>query len=155
MRKIVLITAALSASLFLFACEPESPTDCEFPSAQYLKALEAPVDWREILETVWVEAAFEKFGELKTSLEGEAMTAKSKHLRICVTENGKTKVELTFRSVAAENLVDLIPEDLEKKLKDRAVDLEKISRDVVSNEFEPGELFRLEEGSKTVRVWLE
>ncbi len=80
---------------------------------------------------------------------------KSEKLRIRITEANRTKVDLTFRAVAAENLPDLVPPELYAKLAERSIDVEKIAREVVARDFEPAELFQLQEGEKGIRVWLE
>ncbi len=80
---------------------------------------------------------------------------KSEKLRIRITESDRTKVDLTFGAGAAENLPDLVPDDLRSKLVQRSIDIEGIARDAVARDFSPGELFRLNDGSKGIRVWLE
>ncbi len=80
---------------------------------------------------------------------------KSTHLRIRVTEFERVKADVTLRAELAANLANLLPPDLEPKLEAREIDVQAIAAAAVENDFEPGELFRLDEGPKSVCVWLE
>ena len=80
---------------------------------------------------------------------------KANALRIRVSESERTKVDLTFRAAVAENLADIIPEELAPKLVQRGIDVGEIARGAVRDEFAPGELFVLDESEKRIRVWLE
>ncbi|HEY5648119.1 MAG TPA: hypothetical protein VIU33_01365, partial [Nitrospiria bacterium] len=90
--------------------------------------------------------------EIESPME---VIGKGGSLRVRVTDGGEPKVDLTFRARAAGSLPDLIPEDLRPKLEHRAINLEEIARKAEETDFKPGELFRLEEGPKVIRVWLE
>ena len=121
---------------------------------QYLQALDTPIDWRE----AWEETRQDCTPSLEPaqSARQESRGAmKSKSLRIRVSENKRMKVDLTFGARCAENLSDLIPPELQEKLRQRSIDIDETVRKVVASDFEPMELFQLEEGSKSVRVWLE
>jgi hypothetical protein len=72
-----------------------------------------------------------------------------------VQEGGQTRVDLTFNAPLAEHLLDLVPPELEEKLRERSLDVSRIAADAVQSDFAPGELFVLIDGSKQVRVWLE
>jgi hypothetical protein len=76
-------------------------------------------------------------------------------LRVRVSEGGRQKVELTFRAAMVEHLVDLVPEELQPKLVQRGIDVGALARAAVAHGVVPGELFRLDEDGKEVRVWLE
>ncbi len=123
---------------------------------QYLRALDAPINWRAIWEEIGRDHVLKPSPQsVPTPPEPSSGLTKSSLLRIRVTENNRTKVELTFGARAAEDLPDLIPPDLEAKLAQRSIDVHQITRKVVANEFAPAELFRLDEPNKCVRVWLE
>jgi hypothetical protein len=83
------------------------------------------------------------------------MSVQARYLRVRVQEADQVRVDLTFNAAVAEHLADLIPPDLEGKLRERCVDVSKIAADAVERQFAPGELFQLQDGSKLVRVWLE
>ena len=79
---------------------------------------------------------------------------KSDTLHIHVTERGRTKVALSFGAGATDHLPDLVPVELRDRLRLRSIDLSQIAADARLRDYEPGELFSLEEGPKAVRVWL-
>jgi hypothetical protein len=79
----------------------------------------------------------------------------SRHLRVAVWEGGRARVDLTFKAALAGSLPDLIPDELGEKLRELRVDVRRIAEEAVASRFAPGELFRMAEGSKLVRVWLE
>ena len=121
---------------------------------QYLKALEAPVNWREVLDEIRSAPVSEPTSvQQLTSEKGYLM--KSKSLLIRVSEGKQTRVKLTFPASAVENLIDLVPAEMVSKLERRNIDVGQIARDAVATDFEPGELFQMQEGAKCVRVWLE
>jgi hypothetical protein len=80
---------------------------------------------------------------------------KSRYLQIGVWEHDMEKAKVTFRASAAENLPDLVPPEIEGKLIERGIDVPGIALAAKNANFPPGELFRLEEGAKKFRVWLE
>jgi len=75
-------------------------------------------------------------------------------LHIQVNEGGQSRVALTFGAGATDNLPDLVPLELRDKLRQRSIDLSAIAADARRRDYAPGELFALEDGGKTVRVWL-
>jgi predicted unusual protein kinase regulating ubiquinone biosynthesis (AarF/ABC1/UbiB family) len=121
---------------------------------QYLIALETPVDWYHSYETIRPV----KGGAATPNQLGDAtfpMNGLSKFLHICVSEHGKTKAEITFRAGVAENLPEIVPPEIEQKLVDRGIDVQKLANEAANANFPPGELFHLDEGEKKIRVWLE
>ena len=121
---------------------------------QYLQVLDAPVNWQAALEEAWKDQEPASEPEPRP-LSKARLKMKSEKLRIRITEANRTKVDLTFRAAVAENLPDLVPPELCAKLAERSIDVEKIAREVVARDFEPAELFQLQEGEKGIRVWLE
>jgi hypothetical protein len=121
---------------------------------QYLEALETQVDWCGAYE--WVRpvrraAAFvNPPEEERFPIEGL-----SRYLQISVSQAGKEKTKVTFRATAAENLPELLPPGIEEKLAQRGIDVQIIAAVAKNANFPPGELFRLDEGAKKIRVWLE
>lgn len=119
---------------------------------QYLAALDEPVNWRAAFDRVGTPAAAEPC----PAPEGHVYTsAKSRTLRIRVVRAGRTKAELTFPVATAESLCDLIPPEVEPKLRARNIDVAQISRSLIADGFPPGELFSLREGDDNFCVWLE
>ena len=120
---------------------------------QYLRALRAPVDWGREFEQCWLDRVTRAPMQVQHPDQRKAM--KSDKLCIQVSRNGETKVQLTFAAHVAENLADLVPDDLLPKLKQRHIDIDAIASTATRSEFAPGELFQLTDGEKRVRVWLE
>lgn len=124
----------------------------------YLQALDCPLPWRAILEEV--VATLE--GDVRAS-DGDISTAAvegrrsmgANHLRIRVSHDRRTKVDLTFRAAVAEHLCEILPEDLQPRLEARGIDVGAIAREAAAAGYAPCELFRLDEAGKEVRVWLE
>ena len=79
----------------------------------------------------------------------------SRHLRVAVWEAGQVRVDLTFKAALAESLPELIPDDLVEKLRPAGWMSSRSPTEAAGHRFAPGELFRLSEGSKLVRVWLD
>lgn len=74
---------------------------------------------------------------------------------MAVTEDGQQRVELTFAAAAVESLPELVPPDVQEKLIARQIEVAQIAQDALARECPPGELFRLCEAAKVIRVWLE
>ncbi|MCH8810773.1 MAG: AarF/ABC1/UbiB kinase family protein [Gemmatimonadetes bacterium] len=120
---------------------------------QYLRALDAPVDWGMEFEKCWLERVT-RAPITRPSPEPRS-PMKSEKLCIKVMKGGETRVQLTFGAHVAENLGDLIPDDLLAGLRKRNIDVDAIAIEAVRSGFAPGRLFDLVDGDKRVRVWLE
>lgn len=81
------------------------------------------------------------------------MKAASLHIR--VTEHTVTHIDLTFCASLTEHLPRLLPDRVRNRLKRRAIDTSLIARRACDTGFEPGELFCVAEGPRTLRAWLE
>ncbi len=121
---------------------------------QYLDALETPVDWQGAYESVRPERRAAVFANAPEE-EVFPVEGLSRYLQICVSENGMEKAKVTFRATAAENLAELVPPEIEGKLTERGINVQTIASVAKNANFPPGELFRLDEGAKKIRVWLE
>lgn len=77
------------------------------------------------------------------------------HLRVRVSAGGKTRADLTFPAAATANLSHLVPPDVAGQLAARGIDPAGVAERAVAAGFPAGELFALETGEKSVRVWLE
>jgi predicted unusual protein kinase regulating ubiquinone biosynthesis (AarF/ABC1/UbiB family) len=119
---------------------------------QYLSALDAPVNWLAIYEQI---VGPRRETPCYVSEKPVSVLAASRALRIRVSHKGRTKAELTFPAASAENLFDLIPPEIEPKLAARSIDVVQISRSLMERGFPPEELFCLQEGENSFRVWLE
>lgn len=119
---------------------------------QYLEALNVPVNWREILDGVAGKSEPRKAPSLPAT---QKKKARAKALKIQVLENNRQKVALTFQAHCAENLVELLPPDVEEKLAKRGINVGQIAQNAAEQQFAPMDLFQLDDGDKTIRVWLE
>ena len=80
---------------------------------------------------------------------------KAESLHIQVTERAVTHIDLTFCASLTEHLPRLLPTRIRARLKKRAIDPRAIARRACATGFEPGELFLLADGPRTLRAWLE
>ncbi len=114
--------------------------------------------WKKVFYNV-IEADFESFLSYKpqTAPRQMAFTFNSvaKNLRVLVTENGKEKVNLTMPAQTIENLSSYMDSSILDKLPDRGIYLTEISKRIIEDGVYPGEVFTLEEGEKTYRVFLD
>lgn len=120
----------------------------------YLCALDVRIDWSEVTNRVLATKDF-TFPLSFSTPEIFPRPHQAEHLKIQVTENGQEKARIIFRAIAAENLRDLMPDDLLCKLRERNIDIDRISQEVKDSGFSKGVLFEMEENSKRVCVWLE
>ena len=79
----------------------------------------------------------------------------SETLHISVTENGSSRVSLTFGACATDNLPGLVPQELHARLVERDINLVAIALEARRRDYAPGDLFAFSDGGKTVRVWLQ
>ena len=79
----------------------------------------------------------------------------AEHLRIRVSQQGETRVQLTFPARAVENLADLMGEELLARIQAQGIQLAQIAEQVRQSDYAPGPLFELTTGDKRAAVWLE
>lgn len=116
---------------------------------QYLSALDVAVNWRSIYERS-TDGQPSKLTHPKQP--GTTQPPRSHALRI---RAGRTKAELSLPAIAAENLSDLIPPEVEPHLVARHINVAEITRSFAEEGFPPGELFSLQDRQDEIRVWLE
>ncbi len=78
----------------------------------------------------------------------------SKYLVISVKENGAQKVKLTFPVHAVENLRDLVPPEVEEKLRRQGLQIEHLVENARRNQFSPQSLFKLVDKGREIDVYL-
>ncbi len=125
----------------------------------YLDKLGADVSWYHAIRPYLNEnrAALAGFDVSAPPQQAGTFGCLADHLRVQVTEDGSTKVSLTFPAMAVDNLDALMGEDLARRVRDKGADLADIVRDARHTSYRPQELFCLQEadGARAVRVWLE
>lgn len=121
---------------------------------RHLDSLQAPVDWRRHFQRLVLEKHSLPKATAKPPCFSPGSPMKSESLHIQVTEAERTKVALTFSAEATDHLAQLIPLEYRERLSRHDINLAEISARARSSGYAPGALFTLDEGSKTVRVWL-
>ena len=128
---------------------------------RYVSALGVPVDWHAVTTAVLhanppaTSSAMTEDPPMPPPSATTDAPSDSTALRIRVTRRGEQVVLLTFKPTLAAQLPDLIPEDLKPRLKAQHVDIAQLAARAKANGYPPGDLFTLDDGEKTVRVWLE
>lgn len=124
----------------------------------YVNALDAQLSWREELLAVQRSTQRRCVAVPATApapLPSDAdsnMQATALHIQ--VLRAGEQTVRLTFAATAAERLSDLVPFELQDALHARGIDLARVAARAVESGYQPMDLFALDEGEKSVRVWL-
>ncbi len=89
------------------------------------------------------------------SVEGRGFASLSKYLKIRVQVDGETKVQLTSPASAIDDLEELLPSDVKRRIDELEIDLASLVSDVRRRGYTPGEVFRLEDAGKQIEAWLE
>jgi ubiquinone biosynthesis protein len=116
----------------------------------HLARLDARLDWRSL-------ALAELDGEeavLKPSVLPGPVDPAARHLHMKVTEKGQLKVQLMFPERCLAFLHELVPEEVDAKMRAQGADVEALCRELLGRGSPSGEVFRLDDGPKCVRVWL-
>lgn len=79
----------------------------------------------------------------------------AKDLRILVTDNGIEKVNLTFPIATFVDLEDYLEDDVKEKLIEREINIQELIKNSLNKGCFPGEVFFLEDGVKSFKVWLD
>ncbi|MGK0238067.1 MAG: putative unusual protein kinase regulating ubiquinone biosynthesis (AarF/ABC1/UbiB family) [Candidatus Pelagisphaera sp.] len=122
---------------------------------QYLKILDAPVDWRSAAKSVLSEVEEEAPSETDSNYKTQRKMMLSETLHVEIKQDGITKVGLTFGASATDNLASLVPVELHERLTEHSIDLAEISHNAKAARYPIGKLFSLDDGNKSVKVWLQ
>lgn len=123
----------------------------------YLEQLQEPVNWTWFCRPI-VKRLERAAAELSLPAEPnpEATFARlARYLNIQVRENGSTKVKITLPAIAVDSLHEYIDEDVENKIRERGIHLDKLIHQVRRDGYRPCELFELDDPPKQFRVWME
>lgn len=122
---------------------------------QILKKLSIGVDWNETLHRVCgKELDSVKKISLPCYSKREHYSGVSSEMHILVKENGKQKVKLQLPARAIYQLEELIPLDARERIEKRGISLKTILKETIERGCEPGEVFKLDDQSKSYHVWL-
>jgi hypothetical protein len=120
---------------------------------QYLKALETPICWRELLEEYAPAKVFTEEEPLARTEKTSPPT--SKHfLRIQLKQGDETKIMLKYRAEMAAELSELVPEDIQVLLREKKINLKAIQAQAAQNGFGPSVLFEFEDQQQRLKVWI-
>ncbi|MCB0337472.1 MAG: hypothetical protein KDD62_14245, partial [Bdellovibrionales bacterium] len=122
---------------------------------QYLQLLDVPLNWKRRIDDLQtrhglVQTTPTQIHELDTEFGSDHGA-----LKIQVDKNGQTKVKVTFGLKSLENLPNLIPDEVNQALRNRHIIPEEIAQEAIAKGYPKGTLFELQEGDKTIKVWLE
>ncbi len=123
----------------------------------YMEGLPAPVRWRRLLDP-YLSRHRKAMNALElpeaVGDEGSFATLATV-MKIRVTENGRTKVELTTLAASIDHLQDLLDEETTQRIQQRGIDLSAVTADVRRRGYAPGPVFDMTEGAKQIAVWLQ
>jgi hypothetical protein len=128
---------------------------------QYVRALEAVVDWRQELLAIPRAARArrerrpDEADPRPATSSGGPMLKPATTLRVSVVRNGELVVQLSFKATAVAHLEDLVPADLGDRLRLRGINLARLADVAVAGGYAPGDLFTLADEDRAVRVWLD
>ena len=72
-----------------------------------------------------------------------------------VTENGRTKVEVTQYAANIDRLHELLDEATKDRIVEQGIDLDQLVTSVRQQGYAPMRVFDLSHGDKQISVWLE
>ncbi len=123
----------------------------------YLEGLEIPIFWQRAFKP-----CLSKLSPQLDSLQLPPADTPAcdfgtlaRHLKMRVSENGRTKVELTQYASAIDRLEHLLDENVKQRIEEQGIDLKKIVSQVRRGGYAPTAVFNLVDGAKQVEVWLE
>ena len=125
--------------------------------AYYLSRLEAPIFWNRAFEP-HVNALSAEIDAMPLPPASESKCdfgSLARYLKIRVSQNGRTKVELTQYAAGIDNLNDLLDNDIKQRIARQGVNLQQIVSRVRSQGYQPASVFELNEDGKHIQVWLE
>jgi hypothetical protein len=92
----------------------------------------------------------------KSLLVKSSDSSKASVLRVKVSKENSTLVDVSLPARSAGWLMDLIPDDVILKIKSEGIPLESIQADLASMpELYPQKIFNLQDQSRNIDVWLE
>lgn len=118
----------------------------------YLLKLDVEIDFRAVALQVIGKKA-DKLAEAPC-VGIPPSDSKAQFLKIRVQRGGQTTVQLAFPSSAAERLDSLVDEELAARIHSQGIDLLAISQSAPVRQRQVGRLFYLEDGERTLEVFL-
>ena len=142
---------------------------------QHMRQLEAVVDWRQELAVLPAQDAPIGPGHravpattvlaiaapaitvpaVTVHSQGDRGSMAASSLRLSVVRDGAPVVQLTFAATVISHLEELMPVEILARIQEQGIDIRDISARAIARGCPPGDLVVLDDGEKTVRVWLE
>lgn len=83
-------------------------------------------------------------------------TGEAQHLRVRVMHRAEERVDVSLPARSARWLVDLIPADVVARIRDEQIPLDEIQAELAGQDrLVPRQIFELDDGERSVMVWLE
>lgn len=122
-----------------------------------LRRLDAPVALGRVFTALRARLSGElaALPALPAEVPGPSLDSLARHLRVRVTREGRDTVSLRLPARAVEELDQLLDDELLERIAAQGVELAELVRGARESGYAPGEVFRLEDASRAVRVTLE
>ncbi|MGZ3784829.1 MAG: hypothetical protein ACXWR0_09825 [Bdellovibrio sp.] len=86
----------------------------------------------------------------------KSLDTKAQYLRVSVVKENITTVNVALPAESARWLLDLIPANVIKIIHEEGIPIDEIQSDLAKREqLHPQSIFSLNDGNRTVSVWLE
>jgi len=121
----------------------------------YLQKLGAPIMWSRTFQRVTENLPRAPLPDLTSEDDSPGFETLAKHLKVRVTENGRTKVEVTQYAANIDRLHELLDEATKDRIVEQGIDLDQLVTSVRQQGYAPMRVFDLSHGDKQISVWLE
>jgi hypothetical protein len=85
----------------------------------------------------------------------DALGSVARWLKICVSRDGRSVVQVCVPAHAIAHLTHLVPNEVRPRVAESRIDLYRLAAAAAAQECPPGELFNLPGPDTLVRAWLE
>lgn len=122
-----------------------------------LRTLGQPVPWRHALAPVRrdLDGAAAALRPPVAARRERSFATMARHLIIRVRRDGETRVKLASPLHVIDNLEAAMDQEVLERVRRRRIDLADLAARARASGYAPQELFRLDDGDREVRVWLE
>ncbi|PQO34167.1 hypothetical protein DTL21_11555 [Bremerella cremea] len=121
----------------------------------YLKGLDAKVMWGRLIEEHIRRQRTQVDRLILPKLASEDFSVLAKQMKVEVRRDGRVKACVALPASAIDRLEDFLDPQTLSRIKQEALDLEAIVRDVRKRGYAPGPVFELADHHRDVKVWLE
>lgn len=127
---------------------------------QHVRQLEAVFDWRQELAGLPAHDASAAGSPraipfVTAHSQKDPVPMAATLLRLSVVRHGEPVVQLSFAATVIGHLEELMPAEILARVRAQGIDIEEVKARAKAGGYPPGDLVVLDDGIKTVRVWLE